>query len=145
MSGAAQRDDSTVSTRVYLIDDDEGMLASTQFLFETLGIPFAVYSDPYSFLHAVNSLEPGCVLTDWRMPSMTGLELHSALVERGVNWPFVLMSGHAASEAAEQALQRGILDFLEKPFALPRLMNALERAAAILAAQTGSAPSASAA
>lgn len=122
-----------VPTRVYLIDDDEGMLASTQFLFEALGIPFAIYSDPYSFLHAVDSLEPGCVLTDWRMRSMSGLELHSALVERGIEWPLVLMSGHAASEAAEEARQRGIFDFLEKPFVMTRLMDALERAGAMLA------------
>jgi FixJ family two-component response regulator len=122
-----------VPTRVYLIDDDEGMRASAQFLFETLGIPFATYSDPYAFLHAVKSLEPGCILTDWRMPSMSGLELHSALIERGIEWPFVLMSGHAASEAADQALQRGILDFLEKPFQLPRLMDVLARAGEMLA------------
>jgi FixJ family two-component response regulator len=122
-----------VRTRVYLIDDDEGMRASAQFLFETLGIPFATYSDPNAFLHVVNSLEPGCVLTDWRMPSMSGLELHSALTERGIEWPFVLMSGHAASEAANEALQRGILDFLEKPFQLARLMDALARAGEMLA------------
>lgn len=124
-----------VPARIYLIDDDEGMLASTEFLFETLGIQFSTYSDPYAFLGAIKSLEPGCVLTDWRMPSMTGLELHSALVERGIEWPFVLMSGHGASEAVEEALRGGILDFLEKPFALNRLMNTLERAGSILAAE----------
>ena len=118
---------------VYLIDDDEGMLASTQFLLETIGIPLTVYSDPYAFLHAVKSLEPGCVLTDLRMPSMSGIELHSALVARGIEWPFVLMSGHAEPQAAEEALGRGVLAFLEKPFALPRLKNALQQASAILA------------
>jgi FixJ family two-component response regulator len=67
------------------------------------------------------------------MPSMSGLELHSALIERGIEWPFVLMSGHAASEAADHALQRGVLDFIEKPFQLPRLMDVLARAGEMLA------------
>ena len=67
---------------VYLIDDDEATLASTEFLLNALGVPAQSFSDPYLFLHAVGSLAPGCILTDLRMPAMSGLELHAALVNK---------------------------------------------------------------
>lgn len=115
-------------TPVYLIDDDEATLASTQFLLGALGIPAISFADPFAFLHALASLKPGCVLTDLRMPSMSGLELHAALKKKGVGWPVILMSGHSALESNSDSLDRGIFGTLEKPFTLDGLMKVLERA-----------------
>jgi FixJ family two-component response regulator len=113
---------------VYLIDDDDAMLASTQFLLDSVGIPATSFSDPFAFLHAVGSLPPGCVLTDLRMPSMSGLELHGALATKGIGWPLVLMSGHSEFVPSETGLGNGVVAMVEKPFTLDKLMSALDRA-----------------
>lgn len=115
---------------VYVIDDDEGMLESTQFLLQALGIPSNGYSDPLAFLRAVSTLDPGCILTDLHMPSMSGIELRAALTARAIDWPFILMSGNA--DAEDRRLATGILDLIEKPFTRGRLVEVLERAFAAL-------------
>lgn len=120
---------------VYLIDDDEAALASTEFLLTALGIPSRSFSDPYAFLHEVRSLEPGCILTDLRMPAMSGLELHAALIKKGLDWPVVLMSGHSAIEANMDALDCGVFGMLEKPFTRDALVDVLDRASTLLPAE----------
>lgn len=125
----------TAQVPVYLIDDDEAALASTQFLLEALGIAATSFSDPYAFLHSVDSLKPGCILTDLRMPAMSGLELHAALIKKGVRWPVVLMSGHAALESNRDALDRGVFAMLEKPFTRTALMSVLGRACSSLGSE----------
>jgi len=120
---------------VYLIDDDEAALASTEFLLTALGIQARSFSDPYAFLHAVNSLTPGCILTDLRMPAMSGLELHASLVKKGIGWPVILMSGHSAIETNLDALDRGIFGMLEKPFTREALVDVLDRAYAVIPAE----------
>lgn len=117
---------------VYLIDDDEATLASTEFLLGALGIRAVCFSDPFAFLHEVASLEPGCVLTDLRMPAMSGIELFEALRKKGVGWPVILMSGHSALESSSEALERGIFGTLEKPFTRDGLTRMLDRAFAEL-------------
>src|SRR6476659_5957437 len=83
------------ANRVYVIDDDPAMLESTLFLLDSVGISSTPFSDPIEFLHALKRLEPGCVLTDFRMPTMSGTELQAALAARKVRWPVILMSGHS--------------------------------------------------
>jgi|SRR5690349_10115402 two-component system response regulator FixJ len=114
--------------RVYVIDDDPAMLESTMFLLDSVGIPSKPFSDPIEFLHALKTLEPGCVLTDFRMPTMTGIELHEALAARKVRWPVIVMSGHSNANEEEPMQDGGIFDFIEKPFTLDRLSGALKRA-----------------
>lgn len=128
-----------VGSPVYLIDDDEAALASTEFLLGAFGIHARSFSDPYAFLHAVSSLTPGCILTDLRMPAMSGLELHAALVKKAISWPVVLMSGHSAIETNMVALDRGIFGMLEKPFTRDALVEMIERADAALLAESADA------
>lgn len=113
---------------VYLIDDDQAMRESTQFLLDSVGIRSTVFADPIEFLHALPRLEPGCVLTDVRMPTMSGFELRSALAKRGVDWPVILMSGHSDAFQSAEMPPSGVLDFIQKPFTLDRLAEALDRA-----------------
>jgi len=122
---------------VYVIDDDSGMLESTQFLLSSFNIESKAFSDPLAFLQAVAGLEPGCVLSDLRMPSMTGLELHRALSARGVDWPMVLMSGNSDLETNRHLMDDGIVGFLEKPFAIPELLDALKSASRELERKPG--------
>ena len=63
---------------VYVTDDDAGMLDSMTFLMDSMGIPSAQFSDPNGFLRALAGLQPGCILTDMRMPTMDGLEFLEA-------------------------------------------------------------------
>jgi FixJ family two-component response regulator len=118
------------ATPVYLVDDDRAILDSTQFLLDSVGIPSTCFADPYAFLHAAPSLPPGCVLTDVRMPSMGGLELHGALARRGIGWPFVLMTGH--SDIVSEAAADGVVAVIEKPFTLEKLLTVLKGAFAML-------------
>lgn len=113
---------------VYVVDDDESILESIQFLLESFGIPSKLYSTPFAFLQEMSSLEPGCVLTDLRMPSMSGLELHSAVRAKEVSWPIILMSAHLEREGSASALSSDFVGLVEKPFKAARLLDALQQA-----------------
>lgn len=117
---------------VYVVDDDESVLESVQFLLESFGIPSKIYVTPYAFLQDMSSLEPGCVLTDLRMPSMSGVELHSAVRAKDVAWPIVLMSAHLEREGGTSDLSSDFVGLVEKPFKAERLLNALQQAFAQL-------------
>jgi len=113
---------------VYVIDDDQGMLDSMHFLLDACGVPSRQFSDPYAFLHALGSLPPGCVLTDLRMPTMSGIELNQKLDALQLGWPVILMSAHLDSEASDDALSRGFFEVIEKPFTASTLSAVLDRA-----------------
>ena len=117
---------------VYVVDDDQSVLESVQFLLESFGISSRVYSTPYAFLQEVSSLEPGCLLTDLRMPSMSGIELHGAVRAKEVAWPIILMSAHLEREGGAGALGKDFVGLVEKPFTAERLMSTLELAFAQL-------------
>jgi FixJ family two-component response regulator len=113
----------------YVIDDDPAMVESTRFLLESLGCEADGFVDPLDFLQSLRKLEPGCVLSDFAMPSMTGAELHSALRQRGIDWPVILMSGNRNRAFTRRLVGDGIIGFLEKPFTVEQLTGLLERAA----------------
>jgi two-component system response regulator FixJ len=98
----------------------------------SVDIPSRPFAGPFAFLHSLETLAPGCVLTDLRMPSMSGLELRAALTQRGVSWPVILMSGHSDMESNGLALEQGILEIIEKPFKLDALRAVLDRGFAML-------------
>jgi two-component system response regulator FixJ len=118
---------------VYVIDDDPAMLESMQFLLASLGIDSRTFPDAPSFLKEAGELGPGCVLTDFRMPAMTGLGLHTALRNKGVAWPVILMSGNCDYLAIRSHVTEGLVDLLEKPFSVERLVEVLNAAVAKLA------------
>lgn len=113
---------------MYIVDDDDGMLESMLFLMESMEIPSRQFSDPYAFIKALGSLQPGCVLTDLRMPTMSGLELGEALRSRDINWPVILMSAHLDGEISADAVSAGTIQMIEKPFTAARLKTVLRRA-----------------
>jgi two-component system response regulator FixJ len=126
---------------VYVVDDDESVLESMQFLLESFGVSSKLYSTPFAFLQELGSLEPGCLLTDLRMPSMSGLELHSAVRARELGWPIVLMSAHLDGHGDGGASSENFLDHVEKPFTGDRLLQVLDRAFAQLkAGEPGAGP-----
>jgi two-component system response regulator FixJ len=110
---------------VHVIDDDPAMRDSLQFLLETAELAPRTYPSAAEFLQHLQELEPGCVVTDVRMPEMSGLELLHALKARGVTWPVIVMTGHADVPLAIEAMKAGVLDFIEKPFEDEVLLSAI--------------------
>lgn len=120
---------------VYVVDDDPGILDSTQFLLGSLGIHSEIFSEPLAFLERAGTLAPGCVLTDLNMPTMSGIELQDRLRAARFGWPVILMSARPNGESIHDLLGGGLRDFLEKPFTASQLLDSLNRAFDELQAQ----------
>jgi two-component system response regulator FixJ len=112
---------------VHVIDDDEAMRHSLAFLLESEGIGVRTYESALAFLERAGELEPGCIVTDIRMPGMTGLELVHKLAELGIGHPVIAITGHADVPLAVQAMKAGVADFIEKPFDEEVLLGAIRR------------------
>jgi two-component system response regulator FixJ len=115
---------------VHIVDDDPAMRESVAFLLNTEDLATRVYDGAHALLARVAELEPGCVVTDIRMPEMNGLELVGELKKRGVTHPVIVLTGHADVALAVEAMKAGVLDFLEKPFQDETLLNAVRAALA---------------
>lgn len=115
---------------VHVIDDDEAMRDSLSFLLETAGYGSCAYESAAAFLAAISTLSPGCIITDIRMPEMSGMELVQRLHERGVSHPVIVITGHADVPMAVEAMKAGVVDFIEKPFDDEVLLLAVRRALA---------------
>jgi two-component system response regulator FixJ len=113
---------------VHIVDDDEAMRDSLQFLLESAGLTARTYDSAVSFLEALPTLEPGCLLTDVRMPQINGLEMVRRVKAAGVDLPVIVMTGHADLALAIEAMRAGVVDFLEKPFEDEALLSALRSA-----------------
>lgn len=117
---------------VYLVDDDEAIRRSASFMLRTAGFSVRTFASGPEFLDVVDELESGCIVLDVRMPEMGGLEVQSALRERGIAFPVIVMTGHGDINVAVQAMKAGAEDFFEKPFEKAVFVGALEEAFARL-------------
>jgi two-component system, LuxR family, response regulator FixJ len=120
--------------QIHLIDDEESIRRSTRFMLGVSGFEVATYASGAEFLDIVDGAGPGCILLDIRMPDMDGLEVQAALNARGVTMPVIVFTGHGDVTTAVAAMQRGAIDFLEKPFDRNTLIEAIERGFAQLGA-----------
>jgi two-component system response regulator FixJ len=116
---------------IYVVDDDEAVRTSLLALFEANGAASQGFSSAQEFLTTAPNLRPGCLIADIRMPGMDGLEMQQRLIDRGLPFPFIVITGHGDVPLAVRAMKAGALDFIEKPFAadtiLDRVKNALNR------------------
>lgn len=113
---------------VHLIDDDEGVRQAVGFLLTTAGFAVRTYESAIAFLDAVPTLQPGCVVTDVRMPGIDGLELYRQLKARQLTLPVIVISGHGDVHLAVEAMKLGAVDFIEKPFDDDALLSAIRLA-----------------
>jgi len=120
--------DTTESGTVFLIDDDAGVRDSLALLLSLKGVRTLPFANAESFIETYRPEWPGCVLTDLRMPGMTGLELQAALRGRGIAVPVVVLTAHGDVATARAALKNGAFDFLEKPIDDAVLLEVLENA-----------------
>ncbi|NGM49794.1 response regulator [Caulobacter sp. 602-2] len=115
---------------VHVVDDDADARDSLAFLLETADFRVRTYASALAFLTELPEAEPGCVITDVRMPGMTGQELVRRLKAEGSGLPVVMITGHGDIPMAVEAMRDGVVDFIEKPFSEARILAALERALA---------------
>ena len=116
---------------IVIVDDNAEFRRSAQWWLTSAGYDVVDYGDPQAALDALPAAAPAgqaCLLLDVRMPGMSGLDLHDALRAKGVAMPVVYMTGHGDVPLAVQAMQKGAVSFLEKPFADDALEAALQRA-----------------
>jgi len=125
-----------VARNAYVIDDDRDIRVSLRMLLQEDGIEARPFLTANDFLEELDTLPPGPVLLDVRMPGMDGLSLLEALVERGVRWPVIMMTGHAEVPLAVKAMKLGAIDFLEKPFPHEELSALMARAFELLDEQS---------
>lgn len=113
---------------VFLIDDDPGVRDSLALLLSLKGLSTQLFASAESFLETYQPDQAGCVLTDLRMPGMTGLELQAALRARRLDLPVVVLTAHGDVATARAALKNGAFDFLEKPIDDATLLDVLHNA-----------------
>lgn len=101
---------------VHIVDDDAAIRDSLAFLLDTANLVSRTYESAEALLARAADLEPGCIVTDVRMPDMNGLEMVRRLAEIGVRHPVIVMTGHADVPLAIEAVRAGVKDFIEKPF-----------------------------
>ncbi len=112
---------------VQIIDDDEAMRDSVQFLLDTAGIKSVAHESAVAFLDTLSG-EPACIVTDIRMPGLSGLDLIKELRARGIGTPVIVVTGHGDVPLAVEAMKLGAADFLEKPFPDEMLLGAVRAA-----------------
>ncbi|MCB8838579.1 response regulator FixJ [Aurantimonas sp. VKM B-3413] len=113
---------------VHLVDDDESVRQSVAFLLATAGFAVRVYESGSALLDVIDTLQPGCVVSDVRMPGIDGLELQRRLKASGIRLPVIIMTGHADVALAVQAMKDGAIDFIEKPFDEDAMLAAIRNA-----------------
>jgi two-component system response regulator FixJ len=101
---------------VHVIDDDHAARDSLSFLLRTAKIDVHTYESAPAFLAAIKTLPLGCIITDVRMPEMTGIELLRRLRESGNDVPVIVITGHGDIPLAVEAMKYGAVDFFEKPY-----------------------------
>jgi two-component system response regulator FixJ len=114
--------------KVYVIDDDEAMRDSLDFLLGAADFDVTLFESARHFLNAVSSIDFGCVVTDVRMPEIDGIELLKRLKADRSALPVVIMTGHGDVPLAVEAMKLGAADFLEKPFEDDRLIGMIDAA-----------------
>ncbi len=115
---------------VHVVDDDAAIRDSLAFLLDTANLRSRTYDSAAALLACAGSLDPGCIVTDVRMPEMNGLEMVRRLAEIGIRHPVIVMTGHADVPLAIEAVRAGVKDFIEKPFDDDALLASIRAAIA---------------
>lgn len=121
---------------VYVVDDDQGLLDSTLWLLESVGLKGIPFISGLAFLEECDPSQPACVLLDVRMPGMGGLAVQEAMRERNIQAPVIFVSGHADVPLVVRAFRSGAVDFIEKPYNEQLLLDSVQRALSLVPLQS---------
>lgn len=119
---------SAIEQVVYVVDDDQGMLDSTVWLLESIGLRAIPFTSGQAFLDAELNSSHACVILDVRMPGMGGLNVQEALRGKGLDLPIIFVSGHADVPIVVRAFRAGAVDFIEKPYNEQLLLDSVQQA-----------------
>ena len=113
---------------IYVIDDDDAVRQSLEFLLKTAGMTVRGFEHAKAFLDILPQVGHGCVITDVRMPGMSGIDLLTRLKDSNPKLPVIIITGHGDISLAVEAMKIGAIDFLEKPFDDDHLIAAVRAA-----------------
>lgn len=122
----------TLPGLVHVVDDDEAVRRSLDFLLRTAGFRVMRWEDGPSFLKGADPQEPACVLLDIRMPGLDGLEVQQRMGDAGIDFPTIVLTGHGDIELSVRAMKAGALDFLVKPFDRDKVLDSLAQGFALI-------------
>jgi two-component system response regulator FixJ len=124
----------TTEADAHVIDDDQAVRESIEFLLRSAQLTVKTYESASAFLAVAPTVGSGCIITDVRMPGISGIDLLRRLKEMGLRLPVIVITGHGDVPLAVEAMKFGALDFLEKPFdddvLLASVRSALDRSEA---------------
>jgi two-component system, LuxR family, response regulator FixJ len=120
--------DNTRQQQVFVVDDDDPVRDAIGMLLETVDIPYQTFPSAQAFLEAYDPARPGCLVLDIRMPGISGLELQQMLIDRDARIPIIFITGHGDVPMAVEAMKRGAVDFIRKPFHDQELLDRIQEA-----------------
>jgi two-component system, LuxR family, response regulator FixJ len=130
----------TAEIDAHVIDDDDAVRESIDFLLRSAKLTVKTYDSAAGFLEVASTIGSGCIITDVRMPGLSGIDLLRRLREMQIRLPVIVITGHADVPLAVEAMKFGAVDFLEKPFdddvLLASVRSALNRSEASAALET---------
>jgi RNA polymerase sigma factor (sigma-70 family) len=113
---------------VFLVDDDEAVRDSLGLLMKSVALTSRSYASANDFLAEYDPDCPGCLILDIRMPGMSGMELQQKLIDMRAILPIIFITGHGDIPMAVEAMQRGAVDFIPKPFRDNELLDRINQA-----------------
>ena len=114
---------SEVKSTVYIVDDDQAIRHAMELLMRSVGLDYEIFHSGDDFLETYSGDRAGCLVLDIRMPGLGGLELQEKLNELGSTLPVIFITGHGDVPMAVEAMQKGAVDFIQKPFRDQELLD----------------------
>lgn len=122
------RQNQSKDSTVFIVDDDQSIRHAMGLLLKSVGLQHEVFASANEFLESHDGSENGCLVLDIRMPGMGGLELQEKLIEMQSGIPIIFITGHGDIPMAVEAMQKGAVDFIQKPFRDQELLDRIDDA-----------------
>jgi RNA polymerase sigma factor (sigma-70 family) len=113
---------------VFVVDDDDAVRRALERLIRSVGLSVETFASAQDILHRKPPAVPACVVTDVRMPGLSGLDLQTELAKAGFAMPIIFMTGHGTVPMTVRAMKAGAVDFLQKPVDEQQLLDAIHQA-----------------
>ena len=113
---------------VFIVDDDAAIRFAMQALMDSVNLEHEIFGSADEFLEQITEQRPGCLVLDIRMPGLGGLELQEELIKRNNTLPIIFITGHGDVPMAVEAMQKGAVDFIQKPFRDQELLDRIREA-----------------
>ena len=118
----------SATSKIFVVDDEKSVRDSLKWLFNSISLKVETFDSAKSFLEANLSFTYGCLILDVRMQNVSGLQLQGILLERNFSLPVIFLSAYGDAQMGAQAIKRGAIDFLQKPYRNQDLIDAVNAA-----------------